>query len=186
MIRLPKLTILISAFCIVVFFSGANELGMYQREQSNPLWIYFFTSFTHYNVYHLWTNLLVFLILASTFELSNSFMMLFLVSLITSVSTVLVLHFFLPLYSQFSGISCINFTLLAYLLLVETRHKWQAMLALSLLLIFYEVVVILTNSSSSLTLGKPVWQLHALAFLIGVVFYYTKSLARRTEVVPSI
>jgi membrane associated rhomboid family serine protease len=175
MTRLPKLTVFIILFCLFVFFSDANEWGMYDREKSSQLWRFILASFTHFDIYHLSTNLVVFAILASTFERSKSAGMLFLVILATVLSTTCLLHFYLPSYSRFAGISCVNFSILGYLLLVETRNNWRARLMLSSFVIFFEVVVMLANSSASWSTGNPVWQLHVLAFLIGTVFFISIS-----------
>ena len=171
MSRLPKLTVFIILFCLLIFFSAANDWGMYDREKSSQLWRFVLASFTHFDIYHLLTNLVVFAILASAFERSKSAGMLSLVILATVLSTTCLLHFYLPSYNRFAGISCVNFAILGYLLFDETRNNGRARLMLSSFVIFFEATVVLANSSASWSIGKPVWQLHVLAFLIGTVFF---------------
>jgi membrane associated rhomboid family serine protease len=181
MARPPKVTIVILLLCVIVYFSGANDLFTYDRANAAWFWRYILASFAHYDLYHLVTNMFVFAILGSVLEMTQSSRTLIIVTLVTIVSTLSYLHFFLASYRTFAGISCVNYSILGYLFLAELNRNWGRLLALSLSLVFYETVVILGGSGSTWESGRPVWQLHLLAFVLGVALVLAGNSIRRSK-----
>ncbi|MFT5482510.1 MAG: membrane associated rhomboid family serine protease [Halieaceae bacterium] len=170
--------------CLGIHFSGYGEsLFIYDREHANQWWRFASASFVHYDLYHLLSNLLVFAAVAAVLESSTSTTMVLAVIIGTAVLTVPSLHFLLPEYRTFAGISCISYAIFGYLLMHESRGHVPSVLLVGLLLGLYELTVVLGGAEIiGSSAQKPVWQLHLIALLLGVVFCFGRRYLERHKI----
>jgi membrane associated rhomboid family serine protease len=159
--------------CIAMWASGySQDWLIYDREHTNQWWRYGSASFSHYDLSHLMSNLLVFAALAAVLESSKSTVVLLALMFATMVATLFALHFLLPEYRTFAGISCVNYAILGYLLIDEARdHRMAALLAAALLMTYETAVVFGGLDILGDSAPRPVWQLHLIALTLGGAMY---------------
>jgi membrane associated rhomboid family serine protease len=169
--RAPALTAVFILLCLALYVSDSQQWSIYNRQFATQGWRFFTASFSHYNFSHLISNVAVLLVLGSLFEFENhKFELMFLMFIVT-LSTVTFLHFYLPEYDTFAGISCLNYALIGWIVCREGRRYFVGVSATMLLLVSYEIYVVAYESKQQYTGIMPVWQLHLLAFFQGVIFF---------------
>lgn len=171
MIRGPWQTVALVLICLALYLYDGQQWSMYDRELPAQQWRFLTASFTHYNMYHLISNLSVFLVLGSLFESEYHKFELVFLTLVVTFSTVIFLHFFLTKYDTFAGISCLNFALIGWLFCREGRRYLAGTCAMVLLLVGYEVYVVVYAQKELMSDITPVWQLHLFAAFQGASFY---------------
>jgi rhomboid family GlyGly-CTERM serine protease len=169
--RAPALTAVFVLLCLVLYLSDSQQWGIYNRQHSTQWWRFFTASFTHYNLSHLISNVATLLVLGSLFEFEDHKFELMFLMLIVTLSTVTVLHLYLPEYDTFAGISCLNYALVGWFFCREVRRYFVGAGIIALLLVSYEVYVVAYEFKEPFTGIKPVWQLHLLAVFQGVSFF---------------
>ena len=142
--------------------TGLNTTG----HQSSQYFRFFTAAFSHYSLAHLASNSLVLLVLGTVFEKRCHSRHFFVLTLVVVVTTVMSLHFFLPEYVAYAGISCLNFALMGWLLSVEGARNPAGSIAALALLVSYEFYVVVSAEKTFDTI-QPAWQLHLLAFIEG-------------------
>lgn len=166
--RMPLVTLAILSISLLAYYIGqADGRFIYDRSHSTELWRYAFASFSHYDLRHLLTNLFCFAILGCVLETKTSGQTLMFITLTTIVTTILFLHWLLPEYWTYAGISCVNYAILGYLLVNQLERNLIVAFVPLVLVIIYQTAVVYGISESTVTEYVPVWQLHVLSALIG-------------------
>lgn len=179
--RPPWMAVTLVLVCIIFYLLGAEEWGTYKRDLAEQNWRFVFASFSHYNLIHLVSNISVLFVLGSMLEIKSHTAWLLLLTLVVTSTTIVFLHLCLPAYVIFAGISCLNFALLGYFLGEECEHHLNLCVAITLLLVAYEVYVVMFIAESLSDSTKPVWQLHLIAFLEGVGLHLIQRRLIRTR-----
>ncbi|MDC0994766.1 rhomboid family intramembrane serine protease [Pseudomonadales bacterium] len=178
MIRLPWLTFILILTCCVLYLLDVRHWTQYDRASTSQYFRFFTAAFSHYTLAHLASNSLVLLVLGTVFEKRCHPRHFFVLTLVVVVTTVMSLHFFLPEYVAYAGISCLNFALMGWLLSLECARNPAGSAAALVLLVSYEFYVVVGAEKTFDTI-QPAWQLHLLAFIEGVGFYCFQRLGLR-------
>ncbi len=178
--RLPWLTCILILACCVLYLFDVGHWTQYDRASITQYFRFFTAAFSHYTLAHLVSNSLVLLVLGTVFEKNCHSTHFFVLTLVVLVTTVMFLHFFLPRYVTYAGISCLNFALMGWLFGVKgARNPASSIMALALLFC-YEFYVV-TSAEKAADIVKPAWQLHMLAFIEGVGFYWCQRFGLKTR-----
>ena len=182
MIRLPWLTLILILTCCALYLLDVGYWTKYDRASMSQYSRFFTAAFTHFTLAHLALNSLVLLVLGTVFEKKSHLTHFFVLMLVVVVTTVMFLHFFLPEYVTYAGISCLNFALIGWLLSLEGVRNPAASITALALLVGYELYVVV-SAEKTFDAIQPAWQLHLLAFIEGVGFYWFQRLGLRERFV---
>ena len=178
MIRLPWLTLILILTCCVLYLLDVGHWTQYDRASISQYFRFFTAAFSHNSLAHLASNSLVLLVLGTVFEKRYHSRHFFVLTLVVVVTTVMFLHFFLPEYVTYAGISCLNFALMGWLLSLEGARNPAGSITALALLVTYEFYVVVSAEKTFDTI-QPAWQLHLLAFIEGIGFYWFQRLGLR-------
>ena len=159
-------TTLAALACLVYIVPGWSEQWVYERAASGEWWRFLTASLVHYDLWHLITNLAAFLVLGTAFERIRPRWEWVLLTFSIVFTTILFVHYALPSYGAFAGISCVNYGFLGYgLCYLSRKHRVEPWGALLLIGLYSVAVAVLQDPSANLP--RPVWQVHTLAFGLG-------------------
>ncbi len=166
---MPALTAILATVCVAIhLFADVARLG-YDRAQPQDWWRWLTASFTHYDTTHLLTNLGAFVVLSVLVERRRGAGMLAVLTAVAVGSTLIWLHLLLAEYRAFAGLSAVSFALLGYLTGALSLAAPGTAGALVALATIHQIAIAASVADLSAADIRPVWQLHALAGVVGLL-----------------
>ncbi|MET4692437.1 rhomboid family intramembrane serine protease [Endozoicomonas lisbonensis] len=167
---IPKATLLLLLLSIAIYRLDSNaQWAIYDREKPVEIWRYLLASFAHYDLKHLTLNLMVFAILGIRLEQRTGSDYFCVSVLLTAISSTFILHCFFYEYSNYAGISTINYAMLGFLLISMFYRRRIELAVYALLILCYQALSVRFAIMEMHSLVQPVWQLHVLALIWGIV-----------------